>query len=165
MCGCGFVYSPDSKNLGALERPDTADLPWSPIPDGTATATVSILDGGYVTMPLGSLIAGESKEVKIPVFSFLIENKGNGRSIVLDLGIKTDPYKYAANCVAAFKTYVPTPPPKSIAQQLEAGGVDMTKIDDVIYSHQHWDHVGDLSHFPSSVGLICGPGGVELARP
>lgn len=28
----------------------------------------------------------------------------------------------------------------------------------IIWSHYHWDHVGDVSKFPASTALIVGPG-------
>ena len=31
-------------------------------------------------------------------------------------------------------------------------------MDAIIWSHWHWDHIGDASKFPPSVNLVVGPG-------
>lgn len=41
------------------------------------------------------------------------------------------------------------------------GGV----IDAIIWSHHHWDHTGDPSTFPSSTGLVVGPGFQQAHLP
>ena len=37
-------------------------------------------------------------------------------------------------------------------------GVTSGDISAVIWSHHHWDHIGDMTTFPSSTDLILGPG-------
>lgn len=49
---------------------------------------------------------------------------------------------------------------KNTADILQEAGYDIEggDIDAVIYSHHHFDHVGDMTTFPSSTQLIVGPG-------
>jgi hypothetical protein len=49
---------------------------------------------------------------------------------------------------------------KNTADILEETGVDVAggAIDAVIYSHHHFDHIGDMTTFPPSTELIIGPG-------
>lgn len=47
---------------------------------------------------------------------------------------------------------------KDVADQLREEGVSLESIDGIIWSHHHFDHVGDPSVFPSSTALIVGPG-------
>lgn len=37
-------------------------------------------------------------------------------------------------------------------------GASETAIGAIIWSHWHWDHIGDASKFPSSVDIVVGPG-------
>lgn len=37
-------------------------------------------------------------------------------------------------------------------------GVHSTEIDAVIWSHNHFDHIGDMTRFPPSTELVVGPG-------
>ncbi|KAF8169143.1 hypothetical protein K438DRAFT_1615565, partial [Mycena galopus ATCC 62051] len=37
------------------------------------------------------------------------------------------------------------------------GGVNLTSIDAVIWSHAHFDHIGDMSLFPNTTEIIIGP--------
>lgn len=37
-------------------------------------------------------------------------------------------------------------------------GVKSKDIETVIWSHHHWDHIGDMATFPKNVALLVGPG-------
>lgn len=54
---------------------------------------------------------------------------------------------------------------KSVAVILEEGGVERESIEAVIWSHWHWDHIGDPSTFPATTDLIVGPGFKEAFLP
>ncbi|KAL4733521.1 hypothetical protein BDV11DRAFT_199856 [Aspergillus similis] len=47
---------------------------------------------------------------------------------------------------------------KDVADQLREEGVPLESIDAIVWSHHHFDHVGDPSVFPPSTALIVGPG-------
>jgi hypothetical protein len=47
---------------------------------------------------------------------------------------------------------------KDVPEQLTEQGLPLSRINAIIWSHSHVDHVGDPSLFPSSVDLIVGPG-------
>jgi glyoxylase-like metal-dependent hydrolase (beta-lactamase superfamily II) len=56
---------------------------------------------------------------------------------------------------------------KNTADILQEAGFDIQGgvIDSVIYSHHHFDHVGDMTTFPASTQLIVGPGFKEAHLP
>jgi ribonuclease BN (tRNA processing enzyme) len=54
---------------------------------------------------------------------------------------------------------------KDVADQLREEGVSLESIDAIIWSHHHFDHVGDPSVFPLSTALIVGPPGLRVIRP
>jgi metal-dependent hydrolase (beta-lactamase superfamily II) len=46
---------------------------------------------------------------------------------------------------------------KDVSEILLEGGMDLQKINAVIWSHHHWDHTGDMSKFPTTTELVVGP--------
>ena len=93
-----------------------------------------------------------------PSHSFYIEHP-SGRRLVFDLGIRKD-YENYSKSVA---DYLPTTNyniqvSKNVSEILEANGVEPSSIEAVIWSHWHWDHIGDPSTFPNFTDLVVGPG-------
>ncbi|KAL2818614.1 beta-lactamase-like protein [Aspergillus granulosus] len=100
-----------------------------------------------------------------PAFSFLIEHS-SGRKLVFDLGIRKDWQNYAPKIAE----YVPTTGYKievthNVADILEEQGIKPKEVEAVIWSHWHWDHIGDPSTFPPSTDLIVGPGFKDAMLP
>lgn len=56
---------------------------------------------------------------------------------------------------------------KDTATILKENGVDVDggAIGAILWSHHHWDHVGDASTFPGSTDLVVGPGFSAAHRP
>ena len=54
--------------------------------------------------------------------------------------------------------------PHDVADILLAENIHPDSIDYVVYSHLHFDHVGDISKFPNAQ-LIVGPGSTETTSP
>ncbi|KAK1495283.1 metallo-beta-lactamase superfamily protein [Colletotrichum tamarilloi] len=93
-----------------------------------------------------------------PSLCFLLEHP-SGRKLVWDLGIKKDYNNYAPSITS----YLPTTNydiqvKKNVADILEESGVATEDVEAVIWSHWHWDHIGDPSTFPKTTDLIVGPG-------
>ncbi|KAF2259660.1 hypothetical protein CC78DRAFT_54667 [Lojkania enalia] len=93
-----------------------------------------------------------------PSFSFLIEHPSS-RSLLFDLGIRKDwenlpPITTRRIELMQCKLEVK----KGVREQLEEHGVDANKIEGIVWSHWHWDHIGDPSTFEKSTALIVGPG-------
>ncbi|KAL2832584.1 beta-lactamase-like protein [Aspergillus cavernicola] len=100
-----------------------------------------------------------------PAFSFLLEHS-SGRKLVFDLGIRKDYHNYAPKIA----NYIPTTGynievTKNVADILEDSGIETKGIEAVIWSHWHWDHIGDPSTFPPSTDLIVGPGFKKAMLP
>ena len=47
---------------------------------------------------------------------------------------------------------------KGVDEVLKDAGIELGEVDAVVWSHWHFDHVGDLSLFPDSTKIIVGPG-------
>ncbi|KAJ7016092.1 beta-lactamase-like protein [Mycena alexandri] len=87
-------------------------------------------------------------------FSFLVEHKQ--KHFMFDLGMRNDsnfvPALEAAFAAGLFQFDAP----KDITGLLEGGGIPLSSIEAVIWSHAHFDHIGDMSKFPNTTGLIIG---------
>lgn len=93
-----------------------------------------------------------------PSFSFLIEHE-SGRKLVFDLGVRKDYWNLSDYLVErkrtrGFKADVK----QGVREILEENGVQGKDIEAIIWSHWHWDHIGDPSTFEPHTTLIVGPG-------
>lgn len=101
----------------------------------------------------------------VPSLCFLLEHP-SGRKLVWDLGIRKDHENYSPKIAK----YIPTTNYEirshgSVADILQQGGVDPEGIEAIIWSHWHWDHIGDPSTFPAKTDLIVGRGFKEALLP
>lgn len=56
-------------------------------------------------------------------------------------------------------------PKHDVADTLESHAIDLASIHGIIFSHWHFDHVGDATRFPKSSRLIVGPGFKKACLP
>ena len=134
------------------------------IPPG-APANISIIDSTLRVnaVPPKDLALPEIPEFEVfppvPAWSFLIESS-TGRRGLFDLGVPPN-YNESFSpplleAVAAFGW--DTSVQKHVVDILKEHGVAPESINAVIWSHSHWDHIGDPSTFPGSTDLVVGPG-------
>ncbi|KAJ6584953.1 beta-lactamase-like protein [Mycena capillaripes] len=92
-----------------------------------------------------------------PAFAFLVEHNATGRRVMFDLGPRKDLENGAPHIASMVKSgKVVMPVERDIVEQLLDNGVDLTSISAVIWSHAHFDHIGDMSKFPPSTDLVFG---------
>ncbi|MCJ1370821.1 hypothetical protein MMC20_002034 [Loxospora ochrophaea] len=100
-----------------------------------------------------------------PAFSFLITHP-SGRRLLFDLGIRQDLSNYAPLIQDRLRNNGWTVTvEKNVSDILLDHSIPLTTIEAIIWSHHHWDHVGDPSTFPSTTALIVGPGFKEHFTP
>jgi glyoxylase-like metal-dependent hydrolase (beta-lactamase superfamily II) len=92
----------------------------------------------------------------------------SGRTVLFDLGVNKDFEKWPP----VVKAMASAPGwniniEKDAAEILEGHGVDVKggAIDSLIWSHFHFDHIGNASLFPSSTSITVGPGFKEAFLP
>ncbi|KAJ6515018.1 beta-lactamase-like protein [Mycena vitilis] len=107
------------------------------------------------------------------MFSFLVEHKSSQKRLMFDLGMRNDTENLAPSVEKLITSgFVEVPPHKGIHELLEEGGIPLSSIDAVIWSHSHFDHIvffsflptfyrtnglqGDMSKFPNTTELIIG---------
>ncbi|KAK7216367.1 hypothetical protein V2G26_004370 [Clonostachys chloroleuca] len=139
-------------------------LPRFDMPGGE-TVKVSVIDSTMRLsgLPVSSLleppIEGFDTLSPITTWSFLVESS-TGKKALFDLGAPKDPFNHYAPSVVEMLTesgcgiHVQA----NVADILEENGVQPAEINSIIWSHHHFDHIGDVSTFPASTELIVGPG-------
>ncbi|KAJ7253335.1 beta-lactamase-like protein [Mycena haematopus] len=113
-----------------------------------------------VSVPAGAMmqpVLAGYEDFHAPVFAFLVEHAATGRRIMFDLG----PRKDQENTVPAIAEILKAGQyamvvDRDITEQLVDYGVDLQSISAAIWSHAHFDHIGDISKFPASTELVFG---------
>ncbi|KAI2478915.1 Metallo-hydrolase-oxidoreductase [Pyrenophora tritici-repentis] len=138
------------------------------IPLSHHTVNVSIIDttshmSGFPTNTFMHPQIGSFTKMSVGSYSFLIRhptNTSKHATLLFDLGVRKD---WRENCPTTFvqgierSGYIITVE-KDVATILTENGVSLTDIGGIIWSHWHFDHVGDPGRFPPTTDLIVGPG-------
>ncbi|KAK5055328.1 hypothetical protein LTR84_013078 [Exophiala bonariae] len=135
-----------------------------PIPAGNVIVRVSIIDTGsrIGKLPAAFLMQPAFKKFEfmptIPSWSFLIEHP-SGHNAIFDLGMPKNRLELAP-VVAEDERFLDwdIQTPKEVIDVLEEHQFAAARIKSAIWSHWHWDHIGDPSRFPAGTDLIVGPG-------
>ncbi|OQD64979.1 hypothetical protein PENPOL_c006G02848 [Penicillium polonicum] len=138
------------------------------IPLSQKVVDVSVINStARIRCPLGFFVKDAlpgHETLDCPAYVFLVENS-EGKKVLFDLGVRTDKESLPPvirSGLAGLQIDVE----KDIATILEEEGrVLPEKIDSIIWSHWHVDHVGDPSTFPSHVELVVGSGFKDAFLP
>ncbi|KAK4940773.1 hypothetical protein LTR10_019166 [Elasticomyces elasticus] len=148
----------------------TTTTPGVQLPPGDTTLTVKLINpvnfgpailNRFMAPPIPGLETFKTS----PSLTFFLEHP-SGRKLVFDLGIRKDYGNYSKSIA----DYLPTTKydiqvTKNVIDILQEHGISGSDIEAVIWSHWHWDHIGDPSTFPLSTDLIVGPGFKEVMLP
>ncbi|KAJ4128840.1 hypothetical protein NW768_007361 [Fusarium equiseti] len=141
-----------------------AERPRFDVPDGAATR-VSIIDSSLRLSKLAAShlmtppMKGMDYMPTVTTWSFLVESS-SGKRALFDLGVPKNPLKNFSPmwCKTITDAKVGVDVPKNVADILQENNVQPSQIDSVIWSHHHFDHIGDVSTFPGSTELVVGQG-------
>ncbi|KAL4868704.1 hypothetical protein BDV12DRAFT_209018 [Aspergillus spectabilis] len=154
------------------------------IPPSSSTVTVRVIDSTttlHLNPPLfwAPEIPGLTG-IDAPALCFLISHETQNRHVLFDLGVRKDWENYAPITVDLINRTTRVTVEKGVAEILdeqyyqnevtndsiaEKYMIRSTDIEAIIWSHHHFDHVGDPSTFPPTTSLIVGPGVKNLAWP
>jgi len=100
-----------------------------------------------------------------PSFSFLIEHPTR-KPILFDLGISKN-WRELPLYEKWMRNKWQIVVDRDVADILKDNGVDVDggAIESIIWSHHHWDHVGEASTFPHSTEVVVGPGFKDAYLP
>ncbi|CAO2650106.1 Nn.00g013980.m01.CDS01 [Neocucurbitaria sp. VM-36] len=135
--------------------------------NATTTVSVHALSCGRFTLPEYQFVQPVSQDARrtVPSLGFLIEHKNSdtGRltRIVFDLGLRRNLKRYAPPIQKHVETRQPITTDPDVTKSLAKGGLTPADIDYVIYSHVHWDHVGEPRDFDTSK-FVVGHGAYAL---
>ncbi|KAJ4985088.1 metallo-beta-lactamase superfamily protein [Stagonosporopsis vannaccii] len=139
------------------------DPPNLHIPNSSVSVTVRIIDSGTrlnapASFFMEPTIPGHEVLSNSPAYPFLIEHE-SGKKLIFDLGIRKDWKNFAPAILTQFGAAgVEVNGDKDVIDALEEGGIRREEVDAVIWSHWHFDHVGDTSRFAPNTQLVVGPG-------
>jgi len=121
---------------------------------------VSLLPSGHLFLSEIEIFGDPSgKNVLYPSMSFLLRHSLTKRLIVFDLGLRKDWENYTPAVVEDAKENFRPDVPVDVTDSLRRGGVQPEQVEFVVFSHIHFDHVGNPELFPSST--FCAGGGAE----
>src|ERR1700733_10332372 len=139
-------------------------------PSSSSIVIVRIIDTtsyvkGSARVVLDPHIPGHD-ELDCPCFSFLITNAQESRYVLFDLGVRKD---FETGLAPTVREWITGDKPlfkvnveRNVADILDEDsaklGTSRKDIEAVIWSHHHWDHIGDMTTFPLRTELVVGPG-------
>ncbi|KAL8833661.1 MAG: hypothetical protein Q9170_004147 [Blastenia crenularia] len=106
------------------------------------------------------------KGLDAPTYCFLISH--GDRHVLFNLGVRKDRENYAPEIVSLIEATTVIKLGSDVATILELDnslGIHSTDIEAVIWSHNHFDHIGDMSAFSPSTELVLGPGVRDTSWP
>lgn len=138
----------------------------STIPEASVIVDVSVID---TTTYIGNVspetvvhpVYPGVEKYSIPSYSFLIHHKPTNSRLLFDLGLRKN---WKTHLSPHIMTQVIEPLgldvscEKDVADILAEDGLSPKDINTIIFSHHHWDHVGDTTKFPGSTCIVVGPG-------
>ncbi|KAL7967568.1 beta-lactamase-like protein [Trichoderma sp. SZMC 28014] len=140
------------------------------LPAGDVSVNVAFICNALLSgLPMSRFskpnIRGLETLQQIPSFSFFIEHP-SGRRLMFDLGPRKDlenlsPMLTKRMAKAGWEAEVT----QEVPEILEQHDIPIQSIENVIWSHWHWDHVGNMSKLPPSIGLVVGPGFTKAMIP
>ena len=135
------------------------------IPQSAASVDISIIDttAWIANVPywfsVEPLYTGYETSAG-PSYAFYIQHKPSNSQLLFDLGVRKNfrthlsPHLMTALDKIGYQITVD----KDVSEILVEHGVQPGDIDSIIYSHHHFDHVGDTTKFPDTTRLVVGPG-------
>ncbi|KAK0702223.1 beta-lactamase-like protein [Lasiosphaeris hirsuta] len=134
-----------------------------------ALATVSLhaLSAGHFSLPEEQFVRPASPGARktVPSLCFLLQHicaaSGDTTRIVFDLGLRRDVNRYSEPIQRHVTTRQPMSTDPDVVKSLKAGGLTPDDIDVVIYSHVHWDHIGEPRDFLRST-FVVGHGSTDV---
>lgn len=154
--------------LNTPESNNTCDL-WAI----DATCEI-VLDTKYLLQPE---IKGHEK-LNLPTYAFYIYNPRLDKRVLFDAGLRKDWWNLPPKVVSAITSGGVTgllvkdevydtlaAHQKSAVEKNEESIVDPDTIDAVIWSHFHYDHVGNIQRYPKSTSIVVGAGFKETILP
>lgn len=148
--------------------------PQMAIPPSKETVEISIIDTtsyltGFPAATFVQPIVGGFDTLNTGSYAFLIKHARSGNkhdTMLFDLGVRQDWENLPKTFVEEVKSNgCAITVDKDVATILKENHQDLNEVGAIIWSHWHFDHVGDPRTFPTTTDLIVGPGFKESLVP
>ncbi|KAJ7043062.1 hypothetical protein C8F04DRAFT_1073540 [Mycena alexandri] len=128
------------------------------IPSSNATVDVKAFNVANFSATLPGVLVQPvlpgHETIQLPLHAFLVEHTATGKRFMFDIGTRNDTANLPPSVASLFASGVYSAQPfKPITVLLEEGGIPLNSIETV-----YFDHIGDMSKFPNTTGLVIGPG-------
>ncbi|KAJ7056808.1 hypothetical protein C8F01DRAFT_1155120 [Mycena amicta] len=146
--------------LSFLAAPALAGFQDFGIPASSATVDVKAFNVANFTLNnlthvfVSPVLPGR-ETITLPIHAFLLEHQPSKQRIMFDLGMRNDPENLPTPFAGFFTSKAITFDKfKDITEILAAGNIALDSIDTVIWSHGHFDHIGDMSKWPKGRKIV-----------
>jgi glyoxylase-like metal-dependent hydrolase (beta-lactamase superfamily II) len=128
------------------------------------TIKIRRLEGGTIFLPLYMFVAGEErgKEQACPSMSWFLQHERSKTNLIFDLGIPKDLTCLTPIVQDRVKNVLRVDVPVDVFDSLKSNNINHSSINTVIFSHLHYDHIGDRLKFPPTTKFLIGPGAFSL---
>ncbi|WPH01311.1 Hypothetical protein R9X50_00415000 [Acrodontium crateriforme] len=165
----GFTKVRSISSQKPLYDPNTIVFP----PYRGHCVTVSVINGATTHMLSRMLVhrpLENQKYLRLADYSFLVESQNRQRKVLFDLAFMENMFDRMPPALKAMFSSSEEAVMKidhvcDVPSTLQAHGIELSTINDIIWSHSHIDHVGDPSVFPSTTRLVVGPGFKNVHMP
>ncbi|KAF2021157.1 metallo-beta-lactamase superfamily protein [Aaosphaeria arxii CBS 175.79] len=97
--------------------------------------------------------------LNLKTMCFLIDNEAQNKRILFDCGSRKDYWNGPLVTRRMIGSQVPAlQVEKGVDEILVEAGVPLNSLDAIVWSHWHWDHIGDGSKYDSATDIVVGPG-------
>jgi glyoxylase-like metal-dependent hydrolase (beta-lactamase superfamily II) len=123
-------------------------IPTAPRRDGDGVRLFAFIVG-HVHMPVSFFLDGEPGEIKAPVTTFLIDHpKG---LVLFDTGLGT---RFVRPAGTERQSFIDLEQGNTMADRIQALGVDPADVRWIVVSHFHADHSGGNAQFPNATIIV-----------
>ncbi|KAJ6780906.1 hypothetical protein PWT90_03981 [Aphanocladium album] len=105
-------------------------------------------------------IAGHEK-LNFTTMCFLIEHQSRSGTehVLFDCGMRKDFWNCTPVVQSTIGSFVPgIEVARGVDEILTDKGFDLSNLKAMVWSHWHWDHIGDGAKYPHSTDIVVGPG-------
>lgn len=100
---------------------------------------------GTIRAPANALEVDGQGDLTLPVYAYLITHP-SGRTMLFDAGLA--PSDHGQTAAQIFRNELPEG--HDVAARLVAAGVDPARVEGVVASHSHYDHIGGVALVPNA---------------